>query len=156
MNAPMANGDDQWPECDPEYIKALGRAVYNFAVLEISVVWIMEHFKPGYLGEYGSQEKTAGTLAREFTEVTRHEKGHAAAAELTANSKSFGDLKERRNKLLHANPAIMVIDGQLSHGLHYQAQDILWDIHTVRQAAVDFAAAAEQANVLLKNLIMKP
>jgi hypothetical protein len=57
MIVPRAISDDRWPECDPEYIEALGRAVYNFAVLEISVVWIMEHFKQGYLGEYGSQEK---------------------------------------------------------------------------------------------------
>jgi hypothetical protein len=154
MIAPLAINDDRWPECDPEYIEALGRAVYNFAVLEISVVWIVEHFKPGYLGEYGAQEKTAGTLAGEFTEVTQLTKGHAAVADLTANSESFALLKERRNKLLHANPAILMIDGQLSHGLHHQAQDILWDIGTVRQAAVDFAAAAEKANILLKNLIL--
>jgi hypothetical protein len=153
MNAPMANGDDQWPECDAEYIKALGRAVFNFAVLEITVVWIMEYFKGGYFGEYSAQEKTAGTLAREFTELAQHAKGHAAA-ELTAISEGFVHLKERRNKLLHANPAILVIDGQSTHGLHYQAQDISWDIDTVRQTAVEFAAAAEKANVLLKNLIM--
>jgi hypothetical protein len=48
MNAPMANGDDQWPECDPEYIKALGRAVYNFAVLKRR----LDHgaFQTGLLG----------------------------------------------------------------------------------------------------------
>jgi hypothetical protein len=49
-----------------------------------------------------------------------------------------------------------MIDGQLSHGLHHQAKDIWWDIDTLRQAAVDFAAAAEKANVLRKNLILNP
>jgi hypothetical protein len=174
MNVSMATGDDEWPKCDPEYLKALGRAVYNFAVLEITVVWIIERFRRGYFSEYaGAKNKTAGIVAKDFAEVARQvkmgaaeaelaknfpdaqqAKRHAAEAELTAISKTFSDLKERRNKLLHANPAIFVVDGQVSNGLHYPAHDIWWNIHTVGQAAADFAAAAEEANRVLAILVI--
>ena len=151
----MSNGDDdQWPECDPEYIKALGRAVYNFAVLEISVVWIIERFEPGYFQKYTSKKRTAGTVAQDFANVIARAQGHGAAAELSDINKKFADLKNKRDKLLHANPALFVIDGQASHGLHYQAHDLWWDKLAVHQAAADFAAAAEEANRLLKNLVL--
>jgi hypothetical protein len=150
----MANDDDEeWPECDPEYIKALGRAVFNFAVLESFVVWIIARFNSSYLSECTSNEKTAGHVARDFADVVRGAKGHTADAELTALSKIFSDLKERRNKLLHGNPALFVYEGRVSYGLHHQARDIWWDVHTVWQAATDFAAAAERAQRLLNRLI---
>ena len=122
-------------QCDPQYIEALGYAVFNFAILEYSIANIIERLRRGYVWEYISQEKPAGRVAKDFAQAIEQAKGHAAEAELTAISKIFGDLKERRNKLLHGNPAIFVDGEQVSHGLHYQAHDIWWDKLTVRQAA---------------------
>ena len=150
-----ANGDDdQWPECDPEYIKALGRAVYNFAVLEMSVVWIIEWLERGYFQNYASQRKTAGIVAQDFANVIARPQGHGAAARLSDLHKKFVLLKHQRDKLLHANPAMLVFDdGRVSYELHYQARDFWWDNPAVQQAAADFSAAATETFPLHNDLV---
>jgi hypothetical protein len=129
-------------QCDEQYIEALGRAVFNFALLEHNVIWIIERrLKPGYLSEYISQEKTAGRVAKDFAEAA---KGHAEEAELTAFHSVFVDLKNRRNRLLHAKPGTAPSG---SSQLYYPT--IAWGLHDVRKAATDFADAAEKAARLL-------
>ncbi len=133
-------------QCDEQYIEALGRAALNFAVLEYSVAHIIEGLQPGYLREYISQRKTARRVAEDFAQAIERAKGDAAEAELTAIYNTFDALKDRRDKLLHANPMTAPDGAQV---LRHQARDILWDLNTVRQAATDFAAAAEKAGRLL-------
>jgi hypothetical protein len=53
------------------------------------------------VSEYTSQGETAGRVAKDFAEAA---KGHAEEEELTAFHSVFVDLKDRRNRLLHANP----------------------------------------------------
>jgi hypothetical protein len=134
-------------QCDPQYIEALGYAVFSFAILEYNIANIIERFRPGYVREYISQEKTAGTVANDFDQaIVEQAKGHAAEAELLDISKAFRDLKNRRNKLLHANPLTAPDGAQV---LRHQALDILWDLETVCQAAKDFEDAAVKAGSLL-------
>jgi hypothetical protein len=133
-------------QCDANYIEALGRAVYNFAMLEFDVAYIIERLEPGYLRKYVSQRKTAGSVAKDFAEAIVRAHGHAAAAELPDIYNAFVDLKDRRNELLHANPNTAP-DG--TQALYYQADQIAWELDLVRQAATDFAAAADKANSLL-------
>ena len=133
-------------QCDPQYIEALGYAVFNFAILEYSIANIIERLRRGYVWEYISQEKPAGRVAKDFAQAIEQAKGHAAEAELTAICHTFDALKNRRNKLLHANP---LTGPGGAPALRHQARDILWDLNTVRQAATDFAAAAAKAGSLL-------
>ena len=133
-------------QCDARYIEALGFAVWNFAIFEYNVANIIERLRAGYLLEYISQQKTAGIVANDFAQAIARAQGHAAAAELLDIYKEFRDLKDRRNKLLHANP-MTAPDG--TQVLRFQARDIAWDLDTVRQAATDFEAAAEKAGSLL-------
>jgi hypothetical protein len=61
-------------------------------------------------------------VAQDFAQALQRAKGHAAKAELAAVYNTFDALKDRRDRLLHANPMT---------------------------AATDFADAAERANSLL-------
>ena len=51
----MVGGVDGAPR-DPEYVEALGRAVYNFAYLEWAIVNIIERLEPGYPQEIRSSK----------------------------------------------------------------------------------------------------
>jgi len=137
----MVGGVDGAPR-DPEYVEALGRAVYNFAYLEWAIVNIIERLEPGYVYEYLSQKKTAGKVAYDLDKAIRRAKGHAAEAALTALHKKFVGLRDRRDKLLHANP-MAAPDG--APQLRYQARDIAWDLDTVLKAATKFSEAANTA-----------
>jgi molecular chaperone GrpE (heat shock protein) len=86
--------------CDEQYIEALGRAVFNFAILEYTVAYIIERLEPDYLREYISKKKTATRVAQDFAQALQRAKEHAAEAELTAFQSVFVDLKDRRDRLL--------------------------------------------------------
>jgi len=117
--------------------------VFNFAVLEYNVVWIIERrLKPGYLQEYASPGKTAGMVAQD---LARWAKGSAEEAQLIALHSTFVGLKDLRNQLLHGNPAAAPSgEPQLWH-----FEIGLWDFERVQQAARDFEDAALRANSLL-------
>jgi hypothetical protein len=125
--------------CDARYIEALGRAVFNFALLEYAVVHAAEKIERGYLNKYTAKPKTAGMVARDFAKIiARAAQGHPAAGKLTEISSTFAELTERRNKLLHANPATLA-DG--TQALIYQT-GACWELDTVTAAAQAFEDAA--------------
>jgi len=139
--------------CDPEYIEALGHAVYNFAWLEHNVVWVIELLEPDYWREYVSKEKSAGTVAKDLDQaINDRAKGHVAEVELLDLSKTFRKLKYLRDKLLHATP-IAASDGRR---LHHVAHDVAWGVDRVRQASTDFAAAADSAHAVFQKLCAHP
>jgi hypothetical protein len=129
--------------CDPQYIEALGRAVYNFAILELNIVYIIDRLESGYATQYFSGKKTAGQLANDFDGAVKGASGHLAETELLDLSKAFRDLKVSRDKLLHAKPVTAPGGTQQ---LHYP--NIAWDLDSVRKAATDFAEASTKANKL--------
>jgi hypothetical protein len=49
--------------------------------------------------------------------------GHAAEAELTAISNAFATLKERRNKLLHANPRTAPLESLMAPAVKHEAEE---------------------------------
>jgi hypothetical protein len=123
---------DRYP-CDAKYIEALGPAVFNFGILENSITGIIERLEQGYLNKYVSQKKTAGKVAKDFAQAIGRAQGHVAAAELTDIYNTFVGLKDRRDKLLHANPGIAA-DG--AQQMFYGAGSIAWDLEAVREAAM--------------------
>ncbi len=93
--------------CGEGYLRALGRAVYTFSVLEYSVAWVIELIEPGYMQKYRSEKKTAGTVAIDFkSNVTRLPNG-PVRSRLELLSTTFTELARDRNDLLHANPAAL-------------------------------------------------
>jgi hypothetical protein len=134
--------------CDARYIEALGRAVFNFALLEYAVVHTAEKIERAYLNKYIAKRKRAGMVARDFAEIVARAQGHPAAGKLTEISSTFTELVERRNKLLHANPATLA-DG--TQALIYQTETFCWELDTVTAAAQAFEdAAAKTLDVLQK------
>jgi hypothetical protein len=95
---------DRFP-CGEAYLRALGRAVYNFSVLEYSVVWVIELIEPGYMKTYQVGKKTAGTVARDFKENIKKLPSGPIRAKLEGLTARFRQLAIDRNDLLHANPA---------------------------------------------------
>jgi len=76
---------DRYP-CDPKYIEALGRAVYNFAVLEYNVACIIERLGSGYLvDEYISEEKKTAVMAATAA-VTSRGRGSPTRHDATART----------------------------------------------------------------------
>jgi hypothetical protein len=137
--------------CGARYIEALGRAVYNFALLEYAVVHTAERIERGYLNKYTAERKTAGLVACDFAKIiAMAAQGHPAAGKLTEISSTFAELVERRNKLLHANPATLA-DG--TQALIYQTTGACWELDTVTAAAQAFEdAAVKTLDVLQRRL----
>lgn len=86
-----------------QYLRALGRATYNFAYLEWGIVWLTETLEPGFLGV--AQNKTAGQIAQRFTNaVERVPTSDRDQPELAELARNFRELVEERNRLIHGNP----------------------------------------------------
>ena len=102
--------------------KRLGAPYLNFALLEYAVVHTAEKIERAYLNKYIGKRKRAGMVARDFAEIVARAQGHPAAGKLTEISSTFTELVERRNKLLHANPATLA-DG--TQALIYQTETLL-------------------------------
>ena len=95
---------DRFP-CDDEYLRTLGRALYNFSVLEYAVLWIIETIEPGYMQKYRKEGLSAGQIATQFISSTASVQDTALRVKLSLMAARFQSLKNSRNDLLHANPA---------------------------------------------------
>lgn len=97
---------EQFP-CDEAYLHALGRAVFNYSVLEYSIAHLLELLRPGYLNEYRriKHPKTAGAVAADFRTMVASLTDRKLKADLEPLSVRFDELFVMRNDLLHANPA---------------------------------------------------
>ena len=62
----MTSADEQAERIpvDDGYLRALGRAAYNFAYLEWSIIWLTEPMRKGFLRQ--ASQPTAGKIADEF------------------------------------------------------------------------------------------
>lgn len=98
----MANQAERIP-VDDQYLRALGRAAYNFAYLEWGIVWLAECINAGFLNEV--RYLTAGQIATRFEEaVVKLRDEHPDRVVLQLLALSFGELVDERNRLMHGNP----------------------------------------------------
>jgi len=106
----MANQSERIPVVD-QYLRALGRATYNFAYLEWAIVWLTETIEPGFLRV--ARGLTAGQIAQRFRQAVGRlgsiEPDKSALRDLAA---AFMNLVEDRNRLVHANPFTADCDEQ--------------------------------------------
>lgn len=86
---------------DDDYLRALGRATYNFAYLEWGIVWLCEKLLEGKLQE--AKTKTAGGIAKDFSNLLSEHNG-PTTNDLTELAASFNALVQDRNRLMHGNP----------------------------------------------------
>ena len=96
---------------DPDYLEALGRAIYRWAMMEWAVIYLAEELHP----ESGLAKRSATMTSREVTEQF-----HAALAATKVSDSTLSDarailydydtLVPRRNDIVHAHPA--TVSGQ--------------------------------------------
>lgn len=124
---------------DPEYIKIIGTAFYNFTYLEWIVVWTI--FKLANEGTaYKHNDKTAGQLANDFKkyiESSTPPLSRGLFDKLVSFQKAFSDARHTRNELLHAHP--YTAQGGLQQ---LTKEGIQWDMQAVEAAALLFENAA--------------
>ena len=127
------------------YVRALGRAAYNFSYLEWGIVWLAETIGPGFLTRVSGM--TAGTIAREFEKLSGS-CGDSDSDALRALASTFGGLVKDRNALLHGVPyTAQGGEQRLRHLGPESTRD--WTEALILEAAQRFEAAALEANRLL-------
>jgi hypothetical protein len=98
----MANKADSIPVED-RYLRALGRATYNFAYLEWGIVWLTESIDFGFLNK--ARQLTANKIAKNFKEaVDGLSNQDPEKVALQSLAVSFIDLVKDRDGLMHGNP----------------------------------------------------
>ncbi len=142
----MTQPRDRIPASDA-YLRALGRASYNFAYLEWGVVWLTETIDQGFLGQVSSL--TAGQIARRFSDaVGTLNDGDDDKAAMLALAAVFTDLVEDRNRLMHGNPFTAQGGEQrlLYNGRHGRKD---WTIDLMSEFADRLAQASIEAGRLI-------
>jgi hypothetical protein len=141
---------------DASYTALIGTAVYVFAYYEWAIIYLIQQYKPDFVGRYCRRAPmTSGAVRKELAAIladqrTRYEV--VSRAELQACHDEFARLVDMRNALIHAHP---ITDQDGSQILNYQARpggrlpDMKWPIAEVEAAIAAFDTAACSANALL-------
>ena len=91
---------------DPDYIFALGQAMYSFSSLEGMVVWMAERMSPGFI--YTDHDSMmAGKIAvqfRKFVKASKSRVDEDTWSRLDACSVGLFEAVDLRKDLLHARP----------------------------------------------------
>ena len=127
---------------DTEYLTALGKAVFSYALLEYRVVWILEKLSPGYIDKYRASFRTTAAKLSSALEDQSNSLAKTRpqlADKLKSLRSEFVELGRQRNDLLHANPASSPSGDQILIRQNFQSH-IVWDIDIVRAATAAFAA----------------
>jgi hypothetical protein len=145
---------------DPQYTALVGTAVYVFAYYEWAVIYLIQQFKPGFVGRYcRGAPMTSGGVKKELEAVVNSPSttfSTVSKAELEACVTRFSALIDKRNALIHAHP---ITDRDGSQILNYQARvdrplpDMKWPVTEVESAIGEFDSAACEANALLHRLL---
>src|SRR5580658_2783238 len=107
---------------EPEYLQALGEAVYSFTYLEWGFMYLIEHLgklkaSPEHFLWNDPESHTAGQLLGKFDRLRKELR--SAAFTFTSDQEGnlddacavFRDMKDRRNEIVHAHP--LTADGDV-------------------------------------------
>lgn len=141
-------GDRYRIQVDDAYVAALGRAVFDFAVLECNAVYCCERLKPGYLRKVERKKKTAGGVASDLLAHLRLLPADDPRRACWHAATRFDELVETRNPMLHAKPGTANGGGQR---LLHDSDD--WTIAENEEAADQFAACSIELNRLLYGVL---
>lgn len=142
----MANQAERVP-ADDEYLRALGRAAYNFAYLEWGIVWLTETIEFGFLKDVSLL--TAGQIANRFDQAVGNlSDDDPNKPALMSLASAFISLVEERNRLMHGNP--FAADGgeqRLKYDGRHGRKD--WTIPLIQEFSEQTATASIEADRLL-------
>jgi hypothetical protein len=119
---------------EPDYVSALGLAVFVFAKLEWAAICCCERIKPGSINDLPKMKKTAGGVARKLKQLARKLPASSEQSELYEAAVEFKNLVETRNELLHVQPGSTTPEGaqRLFH------DGLPWQVEKIDQAADTF------------------
>lgn len=129
----------------PEYLQALGQAVYNFTYLEWVVVWTIVKLSADGFGSVPKGEsasKIATALNKALSTTTPPLPAKLRTA-LFAFEKSYRKASSLRNKLFHAHPYTAAGGAQQLGGGGFE-----WPLEKVNDAAKQFEDAAIEGNAI--------
>ena len=135
----MSNDAERIPVED-EYLRALGRAAYNFAYLEWGIIWLAETIKPGSLRKL--PKLTAGKIARRFKRaVEAVPESDPDKTPLLTLASRFEALAKDRDRLLHGTPHTASGGEQrLKYGGRHGVKD--WTVDKIIDFAGEVATTA--------------
>lgn len=127
---------------EQEYLIALGRATYNFALLEHNMRWLGEVLQPGFLAE--TKGMTAGHLSQKLINLCRSAEADDAD-QLDSLSQDFEQLCKERNGLLHGTP-ITAHSGEQRLEYDGKSGAFSWSIERIYEFASDSANLSSKWN----------
>lgn len=125
---------------DPDYAAALGLATYCFASLEWNAVSCGDKLRPGYVNLV--PRKTAGEIAKDVCAFADMIADRDKRARFRTAAEEFKRLVERRNALMHANPA--TVDGRQ----RLVRDGFPWNPAGLEELADEFTACSLELNEL--------
>ena len=136
-----------------DYLRALGRATYNFVYLEWAIVWLTETLQPGFVRTVSTM--TAGKIGKRFSEAVGNlDDAVPDKDRLQELTRDFAELVTDRNSLVHATPHTSPTDEQrLLYGGRHGRQD--WTIDTMTGFSSRTAMASIKATKLLHNGLLQ-
>lgn len=135
---------------EPDYLQALGHAIYNFACLEWNIVWLADALKPGYVFTIQNHRKTVGRIAADFQRLVKKSarRNPTVADELNRLSETFLRLVKERDRLVHGKPATTSPTGEQCLVYAEDGRSMTWNEAAILDVAQEFEAAATEANAL--------
>ena len=134
---------------DDAYLRALGRATYNFLYLEFGVIWLGETLQPGFLQK--SSTMTAGQISEWFSKAVESlADTDPDKARLRTLASVFLQIVADRNSLMHGNPHTARTGEQrlLYAGKHGRRD---WTIKSMTQFSTRASTASDEAGAVLHN-----
>ena len=137
---------------DPEYVAAIGRAIFIFANYEWTVVHTMEKLRPGFLSKwrFAKTPMTAGRLGKKLEKAVNEASDLAPllTSRLKEAARAFIEFIDERSELVHAH-VYSEPDG--SQQLIYLGKDKTktWSVAEID----DLAHRFENSSIALRDLM---
>jgi hypothetical protein len=142
-------GDRLRVQVEPDYISALGLAVFAFARAEWAAVWCCERLAPDSINTLS--DRTAGKIADKLIELAGRLPSSSEQIELSAAAAEFKAVAGTRNALLHAKP------GSTDDGVQRLFRDgRSWTVEMIDDAADAFTTSNDRLVALLYGFLAAP
>jgi hypothetical protein len=137
---------------DSEYLEALGRAIYRWALMEWDIIYLAEELNPAGRTVHRSATMTSGLVAQQLRSALAASTMSASVLADAENiSAAYDALIPRRNDIVHAHPA--TIDGlQRLHRVRGDSTQESIQLDDLRAFTSECAGLARRANGLFWSL----
>jgi hypothetical protein len=137
---------------DPDYLEALGRAIYRWAMMEWAIIYLAEELHP----EAGTVQHSA-TMTSD--EVTKHFRSALSATKISESTLAdtreilyeYDTLVPQRNDIVHAHPAT-VSGQQRLHRVRADGTRQVIELDDLLAFSSDCARVGNKASALLWEL----